>query len=187
MTVAAALAAIAVALLASLAIAAHPRADAARGGDGSACKGSEEPSVGISVAKVRKALRCLINDRRAVRGADPVATRKNLQKAAQRHTRRMVKTGCLAHRCGNEPNLEERVRNSGYLAGASRWQYAENTGCGLSAKAMVANWMAIQFHRANILEKKFRDVGIGVVRRRTPGKCKAGHSTFTLVFGFRKN
>lgn len=187
LTFAATLAAVAVTLLASFAIAARPGAEVSRGGDGSACKRAEEPSVGVTVAKLRESIRCLVNERRATRGARPVAESKNLQKAAQSHTRRMVRTGCLAHRCGDEPNLEERVRDSGYLNGASRWQFAESTGCGLSAKAMVANWMAIQFHRVNILEKKFRDVGIGVVQRRTPGQCSAGYSTFTLVLGYRQH
>ena len=183
---AAAIAALAAALLASLAIASRPDAGAARG-EQSACKGAEKPSVSVSTAQVRKAFRCLVNERRAIHGASPVADSKNLQQAAQAHTVQMVKKGCLAHRCGNEPNLEERIRRSGYLDGASRWQYAENTGCGLSAEAMVANWMASQFHRVNVLEKNFRDVGIGVVQKRTPGQCDVGYSTFTLVFAFREN
>ncbi len=186
MTTAAAVAVVVTAMLASLAIASQPGADSARG-DGSACKNADEPAVGVSVARVREAFRCLVNERRAVRGAKPVGENKALQEAAQSHTVQMVKEGCLAHRCGNEPNLEQRVRRSGYLTGASRWQYAENTGCGLSAQAMVDNWMASQFHRVNVLEKNYRDVGIGVVKKRTPGQCKVGYSTFTLVFAFREN
>jgi uncharacterized protein YkwD len=185
MTTAAVLAVVAAAVLASFAIASRPGADAGRGEE-SACKGADKPSVGLSAPQVRKAFRCLVNERRRARDAAPVADSQALQEAAQFHTRKMVKKGCLAHRCGNEPNLEQRVRRSGYLAGASRWQYSENTGCGLSAEAMVANWMASQFHRVNVLEKNYRDVGIGVVRKRTPGHCKVGYSTFTLVFGFRE-
>ena len=63
------------------------------------------------------------------------------------------------------------------------WQFAENTGCALSAEAMVANWMATRFHRVNILERRFHEIGVGAVEGRVKDHCKRGYATFVVVLG----
>jgi uncharacterized protein YkwD len=98
----------------------------------------------------------------------------------------MVKTDCLSHVCPHEADLEHRIRESGYLEGAKKWRYAEDTGCGLTAEAMVKNWLASTYHRLNILGKKYRDLGIGVSDGNVKRRCKPGYGTFTLLFAFRK-
>ena len=51
---------------------------------------------------------------------------------------------------------------------------------------MVANWMASVYHRVNILDKDFRDVGVGVVAEaRSTGAASKGYATFAVVFGAR--
>ena len=97
----------------------------------------------------------------------------------------MVETDCLAHRCPGEADLESRLRRAGYFAGASSWRYAENTGCGASAEAMVASWMERSYHRINILDQDFREVGVGVSQERVDGRCEQGYATFAVVFGRR--
>ena len=115
---------------------------------------------------LRKSIRCLINEERAVHGFGKLLRNESLQKAAQRHTKAMVAADCLAHRCGDEPNLETRLRQAGYFDGVKAWRYAENTGCGESAEAMVANWLASLYHRVNILDPDFEDIGVGVSQER---------------------
>ena len=97
----------------------------------------------------------------------------------------MVAVGCLSHRCGAEPNLESRLDAAGYFDGAQSWRYAENTGCGLSAEAMVANWLDSVYHRVNILDPDFQDIGVGVSQKRVSGRCEKAFGTFTVVFGER--
>jgi uncharacterized protein YkwD len=99
----------------------------------------------------------------------------------------MVSADCLAHRCGDEPNLEGRLRQAGYFNGVKSWRYAENTGCGASAEAMVANWMASVYHRVNILDPDFAEIGVGASEDRVHGRCKRGYGTFTVVFGERSS
>ena len=177
---AAVLAAVAAALLSAPASGAAPVT--ARG---AACKGADAPAAETSSKKLRKSIRCLINTERAVHGFGKLARRHALQKAGQVHAKTMVATDCLAHRCQGEDDLETRLQRAGYFEGAESWQFAENTGCGLSAQAMVDGWMDVRFHRINILDKDFDDIGVGVVHKRVEAKCDPGFATFAVVFGHR--
>jgi uncharacterized protein YkwD len=172
------------ALLASLAFA-QGGGGGGGGGGSSDCAHAGDPIREVSTPQLRKAFLCLLNKERSRHARSRLALSKKLGKAAQAHTDTMVATNCLSHSCPGEPDLKGRIRKSGYLKGAHRWQYAENTGCGLSAESMVANWMASTFHRINILGKKFRDVGIGLSDQRVRRRCKEGYGTFTTVFAYR--
>lgn len=152
---------------------------------GSACSLASVPAAESTVKDVRLSARCLINEERAVHGFGKLVRDRSLQKAAQRHTKAMVASGCLSHRCAGEPNLEDRLEIAGYFDGVKSWRYAENTGCGLSAEAMVANWLDSLFHRVNILDQDFHDIGVGFSAKRVPGRCAKAYGTFTVVFGQR--
>jgi uncharacterized protein YkwD len=178
-----------VAVLASLAVAAGNGGGAGGGGGGGGDTGCGHASdtVGlISDNQLRKAVICTINKERSRHARPRVKQSKLLDEAAQMHTDAMVKTNCLSHVCPHEPDLEQRVRRSGYLKGAKKWRYAEDTGCGLTAEAMVDNWLASTYHRLNILGRKFRDLGIGVSDGNVKRRCKPEYGTFTTVFAFRK-
>ena len=82
-------------------------ASVARGGG---CRGADKPAASTSSHKLRKSIRCLINRERAVHGFGKLAHRHALEKAGQRHAKTMVATGCLAHRCPGEIDLEGRLR-----------------------------------------------------------------------------
>jgi uncharacterized protein YkwD len=180
------LAALGVAAVASLGVAAGSApADGAAERGPTTCQLASVPAADSNIKDMRKSIRCLINEQRAVHGFGKLARNISLQKAAQRHTKAMVASGCLAHRCGGEPDLETRLRQAGYFDGVESWRYAENTGCGLSAEAMVTNWMASLYHRVNILDPDFRDIGVGVSQKRVPGRCEKGYGTFAVVFGER--
>jgi uncharacterized protein YkwD len=153
---------------------------------GAGCPHAGEPAGQVSIGGLRKAILCLINEERRRHGVKPVGRSRALQEVASRHTKVMIRTGCLAHRCAGEPPLATRIRRSGYLAGAREWRFAENTGCARSAKAMVANWMATTFHRVNILRPSFRDVGVGPSHRHVKKRCPRGYDTFSAILGFRK-
>jgi uncharacterized protein YkwD len=183
--VAAALATIVAALVAVTAIAAHPGAGAAGADEVAGCPAAGEPATQRTAKQLQRSIRCLINEERASRDLTHLARDRSLQDAALRHSQVMVETDCLAHQCAGEEDLETRLHESGYLEGAEMWQFAENTGCGLSAEAMVANWMGTKFHRVNILERKFREIGVGAVGERVKSRCEKGYATFTVVLGWR--
>jgi uncharacterized protein YkwD len=180
-----ALAAVGVALLAAIAVAARPDPGAAAAGTGVACPAAGQPAAQTNARQLRRSVRCLINEERAARDLGALVKAQSLKDAAQAHSQLMVQTNCLAHQCAGEDDLETRLHDAGYLEGAEMWQFAENTGCGLSAEAMVANWMATRFHRVNILQPKFREIGVGAVQDRVKGRCERGYATFAVVLGWR--
>jgi uncharacterized protein YkwD len=177
------IAAAAAAALASLAVAAGQG-----GGDptnDTGCDHATDAVRELPDGQLRKAVVCLINKERSRHARPRLKPSQRLDEAAQSHTDKMVETGCLSHVCPHEPDLQARLRKSGYLDGARKWQFAEDTGCGLTAEAMVANWVASTYHRINILGKKFRDLGVGLSDRGVKHRCKPGYGTFTTVFAFR--
>ena len=182
--VAIALAAVLGALLAALSV--TPREDAgATALRGPVCSAAGEAASEVSRRQLRRSVRCLFNEQRALRELGELARDPRLQKAAQRHSKAMAATECLAHRCPGEAGLDERVRKAGYLAGAKRWGYAESTGCAPDAEAMVKSWIETDFHRVNILGHKFTELGVGVVGDRVKGRCPGGYATFAVVVGWR--
>src|SRR4051794_29928440 len=177
-----------VAVLASLAVAAGNGGGGGGGGGGdqSGCPHGSDAVRDVPDGQLKKAVACLINKERSRHGRPRLKRSQKLDKAAQSHTDTMVKTDCLSHVCPHEPDLDHRIRKSGYIDDARTWGFAEDTGCGLTAEAMVDNWVASTYHRINILGKKFRDLGIGVSDRGVKRRCKPGYGTFTTLFAFRK-
>jgi uncharacterized protein YkwD len=99
----------------------------------------------------------------------------------------MVADDCLDHTCPGEAPLERRIRKSGYPDRAGRWRYASNTGCAISARAMVRRWLRSDFHRENVLKPRFRDIGAGVERAAPESQgCESNFATFSVVFGWRE-
>jgi uncharacterized protein YkwD len=164
----------------------EPSAEAAAAASqASSCKRADDSAVELSTTKVRKQVQCLVNEQRAARELEELDHSQSLRVASQRHTTAMVANDCLAHRCGDEPDLETRLRRAGYLRDAMSWRYAESTGCGPSAEAMVANWMATRYHRENILEAGYREIGVGVAAEPVESRCAGDYATFAVVFGRR--
>ncbi|MGI9019763.1 MAG: CAP domain-containing protein [Solirubrobacterales bacterium] len=145
--------------------------------------------AGIDDARARQlagAARCLINEDRAQRDLRRLGSDSRLRKTAARHNEVMMREGCWSHECPGEPDLEGRIRRSGYLDGASRWIYAENFGCAQTPRGMVSAWLNSAFHRENIRRAGFRDIGVAAVRDHPRGSpCSAATITFTVVFARR--
>ena len=174
---------LAIGVLAALATAAEPVATKT---SAEACPGADAESADATLSELRKSIRCRINEERAIRGTRRLLKDDSLRKAATRHVKTMVATDCLAHSCPGEPSLDTRIKRSGYTQGADSWEYAENTGCGLSADAMVASWMDSNFHRINLLDPDFDDVGVGVSHETIKGRCGKGYAAFVVVLGHRE-
>ena len=168
-----------------LALAGSPIAPAATA---DACKkwGDREPEQ-ITRGQARDATLCFVNKERKSRGMKALDRNKKLQKAAQRHTDEMRGTGCFAHECPGEGSLTDRLENFDYLgSGLSKWMYAENVAWGTGSRgtprSIVDAWMDSPGHRANILNRDFRDAGVGVVPG-TPSSANASGGVYTIDFG----
>ena len=138
---------------------------------------------------VRRALLCLLNKTRRAHGLKPLRSNPRLLKAAEGHSRSMVVRGFFSHVEPGGGSSLDRIRRTGYLSGARRYSCGENIGWGdgptSTPRSMVKAWMASAPHRANILSRSFREVGLGGVPG-TPGRAGAGGGTYTTVFGGRR-
>ncbi len=125
-----------------------------------------EPSA-RNLALVRAATLCLVNRERARHGERLLHWNIDLVRAAQAHTVSMAFGDYFEHVGPHGETPLSRMRHDGYIS-SSRLGYAvgENIGWGSlwlgTPRAVVAAWMASAGHRANILDGRFRDTGIGV-------------------------
>ena len=160
---------------------------------GTGCGPHVDARPGEATARqMRKALRCLINEERVARDRRPVRTNRPLTRIAKRHTRIMVEENCFTHQCPGERPLRKRIESSAYIEDGGRYGYGENLGCSTTPQNMVTEWMSISFHRENILERRFRHLGIGAKRGSPfpPGSddCMPArrYMTYTVIFAWRK-
>ncbi len=86
---------VAMTLGALAALAASPGATAAL----AACPHADAKAHKTSLANLRDAMRCLVNNKRAKHGRRPLADNDRLAKAAKRHTNVMLRRNCFKHRC----------------------------------------------------------------------------------------
>lgn len=143
----------------------------------------------LSAGQARDAILCLVNQQRDKAGLPNLDRDKKLQKAAQRHNEQMDGTGCFDHACGGEGDLGARLENVGYLVGGlSRWAYGENIAWGMrdqgTPRSIVGAWMNSSGHRANILSRDFREIGVGFSAG-TPGGSGEPGGIYTTDFGLR--
>jgi len=123
-----------------------------------------------NVALIRGATLCLINRERTARGERPLRPNRRLRRAAQAHSRSMAFGDYFEHNGGGGPGGGTpltRIRNAGYIS-SSRvgFEVGENIAWGTlslaTPRAIVAAWMSSPEHRANILDPRYRETGIGV-------------------------
>jgi uncharacterized protein YkwD len=153
----------------------------------SACPGVNLQPTAKNVRHVRTALVCLLNLERKRHGLHALRADGTLARAAERHSRNMVRANFFAHVNPTGGTPLNRVRAAGYLRHAPAFTVGENIGWGeaqLSTPlAMHRAWMKSPGHRANLLRESFHDVGIGIALG-VPGSGRRG-ATYTQDFGSR--
>lgn len=149
------------------------------------CANDDIAPTSKSLSEVKAATLCLVNEERADRGLKPLSTDARLGRAALRHSRDMVNRRYFDHRSPSGATMVERAKRARYFASASSWSLAENLAWGTGSlgtpKAIVRGWMNSSTHRANILNGRLREVGLGVVTG-TPS-AGSGGATYTMLFG----
>ncbi len=137
----------------------------------------------ITLKNIEKKMLALHNRARADRGLPRLCVQRKLQKAARAHSADMIRRDYFSHNTrGRTEGPCERIRRYGY-----RWrQCAENIAWGSgrygSPNSRFRTWMNSSGHRANILNRRFREVGIGAVR----GTFNGNRGTmWTVDFGNR--
>ncbi len=152
-----------------------------------ACPHARAHPHDVALSKIRKAITCLVDKKRAKRDRHRLEPNERLKVAARRHTRRMLAQDCFRHRCEDEPGLHRRVRRSGYTKGQRSWRYSEIIGYENTPSQMIERWMNTRFNRRMLLHRDFRDLGVGVGwGAPAEGRDDSDFATYTIVFGWRK-
>lgn len=112
----------------------------------------------------------LTNLVRAKNGLPPVTRSAQLTLAAAAHAQNMALTNTMSHQLGAS-GPAQRLRAVGY-----NWStYGENIAQRYpTAQAVVDAWLKSPGHRANILNRKVTEIGVGVAfnRRNQPFYCQ---------------
>jgi uncharacterized protein YkwD len=137
----------------------------------SSCSGSAARAATASPGKLRSALLCLVNRKRAANGLRALKADRRLQKAATRHANDMLRNNFFAHQRPGGPDLTARLRRAGWHGHA--WGETIAYGCGSmgTPRATVRMWMHSAPHRAILLSGTYRYGGLGVTER---ALCGAG-------------
>jgi uncharacterized protein YkwD len=141
----------------STAAAEGPVAHAAR-----ACTGAGARISKASPRKLRSALLCLVNRKRAANGLKALRLDRKLQRAAGRHARDMVRHDYFAHQREGGPDLTARLDRAGWRGTAWGETLAYGCGSASSPKATLRMWMNSPPHREVLLSGTYRRGGLGL-------------------------
>jgi uncharacterized protein YkwD len=138
-------------------------------------------------ATVARAVRCLVNDQRAAYGLAPLRPSRELRLAAEAHGADMVSHRFFAHVSPFAGAVTDRARRAGYLSRTHDWSLGEDIAWGEGSlstpQAIVTAWMNSPGHRAVILDRDFRDVGVGVAAGVPVDDSAIPGATFVLDVG----
>ncbi len=127
---------------------------------------------------------CLLNRVRAQHGLPALRLNGPLGHVARMHSHDMVQRRYFAHDSLNGSSPFARMFAAHYVPHDASWWLGENIGWGSGSLAqpiaMVRAWMHSPPHRANILNRHFRDIGIGIAPGAPVG---GGGATYTTDFG----
>jgi len=175
---------VAIALLGcALAVPASALATAARCDDADARPGNASEAV------LAKSTVCLLNRERTRRRMGALRTNGRLSRAALSHTLDMVQKRYFEHVSTTGLDVVDRLTSTGYLGAVRSWAVGENLAWGTGARSTpretVIGWMNSPGHRRNILNRRFREIGIGVVFH-APTNVAPVAATYTTTFGYRR-
>lgn len=138
-----------------------------------------------------KQVLALVNKQRAKHNLAKLWVNTKLVNAARAHSVEMADKKYFSHSSSNGETWSARIIRHGYTkTSCSYWKAGENIyyGSGLysSPSVVVKAWMASKPHRAVILTKIFRNIGIGAAKTDSGyAKCDGTVWFFTLDLGRR--
>lgn len=121
-----------------------------------------------------------LNQKRVEQGLHPIKWNEGMAQIARYHSDRMARGKYFAHKDPDGSMVNDRAD----LFGISDWQsigenIAFNRGFKLPAESACQQWMNSNSHRENVLDKRWKEAGIGVAI------AEDGTYYFTEVFMLR--
>ena len=153
------------------------------------CTETEVNPEPANLPAVRAAILCLINQKRAAEGEQPLRINPRLQAAAESHSSECVELDYFAHVSPSGETPVERIQSTGYIPSPfDGYVLGENLAWGTyelaTPRAIVAAWIASPPHLANILESRYTETGIGVTPAVPPSRGEGSPgATYAQEFG----
>jgi uncharacterized protein YkwD len=130
------------------------------------CRNVDLQPAATNMPQVRRATICLLNKQRTKRHLPKLHANLALRGVAQAYARLMVALHFFDHVSPGGSTFVDRIKQSSYLVGYSGWSLGENLAWGGGAlatpRAIVRAWMHSPGHRHNILNRTYRDIGVGI-------------------------
>ena len=153
------------------------------------CRNAAAQPAAETLPAVHGAVLCLLNRERATRGLPALRSSARLRRAATGHSVDMARRDYFEHTTPDGVTMTARIVRSGYLSASRSWSVGENIAWGSGTYAtpshIVDAWMHSPGHRANILKRRFREIGIGIALD-APRRGVRGGATYTTDFGVRR-
>ncbi len=131
-----------------------------------ACPNVDLAPTAANTKQIRAAILCLMNAERSQRGRVSLRENPRLRRAALAHSSQMVRDGYFAHTSPSGYTFVDRILHARYTHRHAGWSLGENLAWGTgelgTARGINHAWMHSPGHRANILKRSYRDLGIGV-------------------------
>ena len=147
-------------------------------------------SAAASVTALEAQVLADVNTTRRQRGLRPLRFSLALSRAAEFHSRDMARRGYFSHNSANGAAFWRRVQRFYPSAGYRSWAVGENlvwASPDLSAASAMSMWMGSPPHRANLLSRQWREIGLAAVHAPSAPGVFGGHpvTIVTANFGSR--
>ena len=153
--------------------------------------GSARPSGSTApVAQLQSALLDQINAFRIAHGLVRLKISPALSNVADGHSTQMARLGFFSHNSANGQSFSQRIAQTYSPRGYRSWTVGENLvwgGPDIAAARAFKLWLSSPPHRANLMNPRWRQVGLGAVHSTSaPGVYRGGAATIvTADFGAR--
>ena len=163
----------------------HKKKHRAKAVAAQACANTDVMPAADNLPVIRAAVLCLHNQVRAEQGLPALKENARLDKAALGHSGDMVSEGYFDHTTPAGYTFVDRIVSAHYVKRSDGWTLGENLAWGTgdlsTPDGVMTSWMNSPGHKANILKRAYREVGIGV-KLGVPSDGTVG-ATYTLDFG----
>ncbi len=154
----------------------------------SACAQAASMANATTLEQASASVLCLVNGERGRRGLAPLRASRLLDRSARAHSRDMVARQYFSHVTPSGVNVRRRISRSGYLRKRSACRVAETIAWGTEDQGtpaeLVRTFMSSPGHRRILLDRRYRDIGVGLVLG-APVSGLGNGATLTLDFGRR--
>lgn len=153
-----------------------PATGAARAAD---CRWTDVPASVATQAQVSEATLCLLNEQRVAAGLRALSADAGLGRIAVDFAGQLASQRFFSHVSPSGQTLQDRLASVGYVFDAAGENLAWAGGTSATPAQIVSAWMNSAGHRANILDRGYREIGIGFATDGAAG----GSTIYVTEFG----